>query len=260
MCKTTTATVAANERTRRIFPPCGPQVSTKTVTVTVFDPKKLIESRSDLQHAITQVGDFYNNLKATPGLPPAVVQDLSRFTFATVYKTAAPNEAERAQLGNMDFPFYLFHYKAPFDTSYTEIQELLEAHKIPMDLSVKVIIDTNTTMIRKIVPDAYKTIENDWGDELVLGFGFPANYHDPHNTGNCRKLGLVKIDAVLQHVPMGDTEETRFAGVIEHELGHMLALAHQAGTLMNEKYDRQFKQFNADQIAVIRDTLKILSP
>jgi len=69
-----------------------------------------------------------------------------------------------------------------------------------------------------------------------------------------------RLNALLNLQSPYDTTVNRFAWVLEHELGHMLALAHKDNTMMNSQYDRHFNSFDPLQITYIRDTLKILSP
>jgi hypothetical protein len=261
MCKTTTASNSvASEKVRRVFPACTAEVTGKLVKIIVYDPKRLIESRSDLRAALTQVQDFYNGLKNQPGLPADLVSDLGLYSFQAEYKASAPSETEIKQLGRMDFPFYVFHSPplSPDLTSVEEIQALMERHQVSSILWLRMIDETDPEAQAYIgTGDVYESLEKDWINQLVLGFGFPGSYTF---NGNCHKLGIIKIDAVLANMPPGVSGAQRFRGVLEHELGHMFSLRHEAGTIMNEKYEGGMTHFSAAQIDVIRDTLKQLSP
>lgn len=261
MCKTTTASNSvASEKVRRVFPACTAEVTGKLVKIIVYDPKRLIESRSDLRAALTQVQDFYNGLKNQPGLPADVVSDLGLYSFQAEYRASAPNESEIAQLGKMDFPVYLFNSPplSPNLSSVEEMQALMEHHQVSSVLWLRMIDEQEPDVVTYVgTADVYESIEKDWGNQFVLGFGYPGRYSFD---GNCHKLGIIKIDAVLANMPPNVSGAQRFRGVLEHELGHMFSLRHEEGTIMNEKYEGGMTQFSAAQIDVIRDTLKQLSP
>ncbi len=262
MCKTTTAANnAATEKIRRVFPPCAAEKNTgKQVKIILFDPKGLIESRSDLKAALKQVQDFYNGLKNTAGLPVDLVNDLALYSFQSEYRASAPSENEIRQLGRMDFPVYVFHSPplSPDLSSADEMKVLMERHQVASIIMLRMIDEQDPDAISFIgTADVYESIEKDWVNQLVLGFGFAGTY--TYN-GNCHKLGIIKIDAVLANIPPNVSAADRFRSVLEHELGHMFSLRHEAGTIMNEKYEGGMTHFSIPQIDVIRDTLKMLSP
>jgi hypothetical protein len=260
MCTTTRAIFGSSTTVRRVFPPCAPAVSGKTVRFILFDPKQHIDARNDLKAAISQVGVFYGNLKNTPGLPVAIKTDLSLFNFQTEYRPTAPDQATMENLGRMDFPVYLFATPgiSSSSTSIDEVTQLMQRHQISASSFVRRVDFAHPDVpILAPVADNYKTIEDSWESKTVMGFGFPGIYY---TTGNCHKLGLIKIDALLAQASAFDSEPDRFAWVLQHELGHMFALVHHPDTLMNEDYNRQFKTFLPIQIGHIRDMLKRMSP
>jgi hypothetical protein len=260
MCKTTSPVTSSVSAVRRVFPPCRPESNPgKVVKITVYDPKKLIEGRTDLKDALTQVQGFYNGLQHEPGLAADLVNDLAVYTFQVSYKASAPDTNELQQLARMDFPLYVFHSPplSPDLSSVGEMQTLMEHHQVPSQLWLRMIDADPSVTATVATGDVYQSMENDWGNQFVLGFGFPGNYY---NHGTCHKLGIIKIDAVLANMAPNVSGADRIRGVVEHELGHMFSLRHEAGTIMNEKYEGGFTHFSLQQIDVIRDTLKLLSP
>ncbi|MGN6492157.1 MAG: hypothetical protein ACTHLE_09200 [Agriterribacter sp.] len=260
MCKTTTGNTTSSSRVRQIYPPCAPEPNPgKVVKVRVHDPKNLIGSNNDLKNALTSVQQFYNGLQQTPQLPADLVSDLSKYTFEVTYTSSAPSDNEIRQLRRMDFPVYLFHTPgiSANSSSIGEMQTLLERHEISPPIRVRLIDEDPNVITTTSAGDAYKSLEDDWEKEEVLGFGFPGNYY---SQGTCHKLGLIKVDAIQKSAAGWSSIPDRFKGVIEHELGHMLGLGHFDGTVMNKKYQPGATQFTIAQIDIIRDTLKILSP
>lgn len=259
MCTTTNNTVSTN-RVRKIFPPCAPEASAgKTVRVRVYDPKSLINNNTDLKNALTGVQIFYNALQHTPQLPADLKNNLSEYSFEVSYNNSAPTNNDIRQLRRMDFPMYIFNTPgiSPNSSSSEEMQALLERHEISPPIRVRLIDDDPNVTVTTSAGDAYETIEKDWGKETVLGFGFPGNYY---TQGTCHKVGFIKMDAIAKNATGWNSIADRFKGVVEHELGHMLALAHSEGTVMNEKYKPGSPSFSVAQIDIIRDTLKRLSP
>ena len=260
MCKTTTGNTASSDRVRQIFPPCAPESNPgKIIRIRVYDPKSLIGSNSDLRNALTGVQQFYNGLRQTPQLPADMVNDLTAYTFEVTYTASAPTENEIRQFRRMDFPVYIFHTPgiSANSSSIEEMQTLLERHEISPPIRVRLINDDPNVVVTTSAGDAYKTIGEDWENQNVLGFGFPGNYY---TQGTCHKLGLIKIDAILKNASGWNSGADRFRGVVTHELGHMLGLAHVDGTVMNRTYQPGTAQFSVAQIDIVRDTLKILSP
>jgi len=260
MCQTTRAIFGSNAVIRRVFPPCPRAITGKTVRFIIFDPKKQIDSRSDLKAAINQVGSFYNNLKNTSGLSNAIKADLASYNFVVEYRPSAPDDSTLLNLGRMDFPVYLFNTPgiSATSTSISEIQQLMQRHQISAMSFLRAFNTIHPELpILAPVVDNYKTIESSWENRDVLGFGFPGGYY---NNGSCGKLGIIKIDALLTITSTFDTDSERLTWVLQHELGHMFALVHHDDSLMNDKYDRHFAAFLPLQIGHVRDTLKRVSP
>ncbi|MBT8183322.1 MAG: hypothetical protein KJN76_00665 [Eudoraea sp.] len=254
----TTPGVGSSTALRRVFPPCPAATNVgKTANITLFDPKKLINSNSNLKNALVDVENFYSNLKNTTGLDTAVSSDLSAYTFQATYKPAAPSAVEINAMGRMDFPMYVFNSPGLSSnlSSVSEMHQLMETHQIPSILFLTTYTSPNSAATNP-TGDVYETISKKWSDTSTLGFGFPAIYH---TSGSCHKLGLIKIDAVLNNVS-GTAAVNKFKFVVKHELGHMFAVSHEAGTIMNEEYNLSSSNFKPLQINVIRDTLKNLSP
>jgi len=258
MGTTTTPSVGSSAAVRRVFPPCPAATNVgKIAKITMYDPKKLINSNNNLKNALVDVQDFYNNLKNTANLDSQVSSDLSGYTFQATYQSSAPSAAEINAMGRMDFPMYVFNSPglSPNLTSIGEIHQLMETHQIPSVLFLTTYSSPNASSTNA-TGDVYNTTSQKWGDTITLGFGFPGIYH---TSGTCHKLGLIKIDAVLNNVA-GAVATNKFKFVVTHELGHMLAVSHKAGTIMNETYNLSSSDFQPLQITVIRDTLKKLSP
>ncbi|MBX2924030.1 MAG: hypothetical protein KF746_17660 [Chitinophagaceae bacterium] len=259
MCKTTTNNTASADRVRRIFPQCAEEVAGKKVKVAIYDPKKIIDGRNDLKAALMGVQNFYNSLKDMPGLSPDLSNDLALYTFEVTYKSFSPAGDEIQRMGRMDFPFYVFNTPglSANSTSADEIQRLMEKHQVASYIWLRKIEDDPSAQTLVPTRDVYKGIEEDWSAENVLGFGFAGNYY----LGKfCRKLGIIKADAVLKNITGWSSGADKFKSVVEHELGHMFSLTHHSGTVMNETYQPGTTQFSVAQIDIIRDTLKILSP
>lgn len=254
----TTPSVGSSAAVRRVFPPCPAATNVgKTARITMYDPKKLINNNSNLQNVLVDVQNFYNGLKNSANLDPIVSSDLSGYSFQVTYHPSAPSATEVMAMGRMDFPMYVFN-SPPLSSNLSsvgEMHKLMETHQIPSVLFLTTYTSPNASTT-KPTGDVYGTISKAWGDKFTLGFGFPGIYH---RSGSCHKLGLIKIDAVLNNVA-GTAATNKFKFVVTHELGHMFAVSHKAGTIMNEKYNLSFSNFTALQITVIRDTLKKLSP
>jgi hypothetical protein len=245
---------------RRLFPPCAPETTAKLVQFIVFDPKRFIESNSELKGAIVQAGNFYSNLVNTAGLSEQVKTDLSKFSFRTEYRASSPDQATIASPGRMTFPIYLFHTPdiSPDSTSVDEIHQLMQQYQISAISRLRD-VDLQHPDRTVLLPtkDNYNAVSESWSSKEVWGFGFPGAYY---TNGSCHKLGLIKIDALLASPTTYDTRAQRFAWVLQHELGHMFALKHHDASMMNDEYDRHFSEMLPIQIGQVRDMLLRMSP
>lgn len=265
MCKSTSPVIVNfSEKIRGIRPPCPPAVTGKQVTITLYDPKGLMAGRDDLKTALTQVAQFYGALKTAQGLAASLAADLSLYTFTAVYKAAAPGANEIAALGRMDFPLYVFNSPglSPNSSSLEEIKAIMNLHGLAGFSNLRILQQNPDTLPILTTPvDFIKSVDESWADQFVLGFGFPGNYYAK---GTCNKLGIIKLDALEKNKPVNASAADRFRGVLIHELGHMFAVRHDEGsiplTIMHKEYKGGLTHFSNEQIDVIRDTLKKLSP
>jgi len=266
--KTTNAifgsTPDVTELLRRVFTPCKPGTGSHTVSIKLFDAKHLVGDVAASGDSVrNELQLFFDNLKATPGLPAAVKQQLDTFTFTVEYFTSGPTALERQNFGMMDFPFYLETTDAPQALSVDDAQALLVAHQIPLKTFVKAEIHPHEIQTAPTLsyPQMKEMMEDE--DQKEPGIGIPGTYFTREVTQTrCRKIGMIKVNFIKRE-PVGTIRTKKFIAALKHELGHMFGLGHQAGTLMDEKLSVAIQpgneSYNLVQTQILVEALTILS-
>ena len=211
-------------------------------------------------HLEVELGNFLNGMKSNPGLDAALAARLALYTFQVTYINRAPTDAEINQFGVHDFPIYLLTATGLFTTSKDEIFKLLIKHRIPEGTQVMERIDPNTTS--HIGVKTYEIFEKHWEEHpSILGFGVPGTYFMPNSQTRCRKIGIMKVSETMKENVHFSMWPTKLISVIKHEVGHMLALTHEDGTIMAASYDVNFNfpRFTNDQLRVVADALDALT-
>jgi hypothetical protein len=260
MGKTTNRnTLTIAERLRRIFQPCPKNNGNESVTIKVFDKHSLISEMINSQDMVTELQTFLNGMGSTPGLPNDVVTRLSSIHFTVTYKARGPGREEIESFAVTDFPIHLLTASGLFVSSAQEIIELMVLHRIPEKTTVRDRLGPDTVGSFPVFP--YKTIEEDWGEPKIQGFGVPGRYDDPLNNQNqCRKIGIIKMQGFMtENVPAARLPE-KILFVIKHELGHMFGLRHHDNSIMNPEYnlDQDASHYTNDELFIISSSLDSL--
>lgn len=206
---------------------------------------------------------FLDDLDKSPNLEPVAVQLLQAFSFEVTFVKRESTDAERAAFGMMDFPVYLRTTAAgPGEFTRSEGKKLLEAHKIPKKTVVMRLSDGEDLAPLQVELNPYNEVDAFIPDQTLFGAGIPGPYSDVRSQLKCRKLGIIKVNDLVQGVASFADRQTRFLFVLKHELGHMFGLDHLENTLMARKLKdiANHPNYTNGQIFTISGSLNDLSP
>jgi hypothetical protein len=251
-----------NKPGRRVYPPCLRGDGSKTVNIQIFDKGEFVNDMATPDELVSELQNFLRGLPSQKDLQPDVVALLSPITFNVSYEKKNPSKDEIDRFRINDFPIYFRTATAPFNTPAADIVSLLESHKLP----------EQTFVFKRRRPDpmppepfpipSYKDIEDDWANKPdVLGFGFPGPYLIPRSQNMCRKLGIIKMQGgMIENLAFGDKRKKKLVSVLKHELGHMFGMKHEEQTLMDPKYDINFRfdSYTNDQLWIAGKALGLL--
>ena len=249
------------ERLRRMQPACRGGTGGKRVFIKVFDRKNVL---SDAAHSISEAKQdleaFFNNLSATPSLPAPVAQDLQTFSFDVTFVTRDSNKDEREGLGMMDFPVYIETTIGSTAFTTDEGEALLLAHKIPEITEVFRPTDDEGTVAREPL-QSYSAIDKFIPKHDAFGAGVPGTYLMENSQTRRRKIGIIKVNDLIEGINSVEIRQKRFLLVLKHELGHMFGMAHDPNTLMDERYDVAINHpnYSIGQVLILDSTLNILA-
>ena len=249
------------DRLRKMQPACRAGTGSKRVSIKVFDRKNVLSEAAHTVSAAKQdLETFFTNLSATPSLPAPIVQDLQTFSFEVTFFTRDSTKAERESFGMMDFPVYLETTVGSTAFTTDEGEALLLAHKIPETTEVFRPTDDEGTVAREPL-QSYTAIENFIPKHVAFGAGVPGTYLIENSQTRCRKIGIVKVNDLIEGINSAETRQQRFVLVLKHELGHMLGIAHDPNTLMDENYDVAITHpnYSIGQVLIVDNTLNILA-
>lgn len=249
------STLSITERLRRVFLPCVAFSGPRTVTVKVFDKHGLITEMMPSQDMVTQMQTFLNGLAATPGLPAAVVTNLSSIQFNVSYVDHAPSRDDIEHFAVTDFPMHLLTASGSVAASTEDVTDVLVNHRIPQKTNLVKQLDP--VLLGKVLP--YETLEEDWGNQRVLGIGIPGTYFIPNSQTRCRKVAVIKMQGFMTENLPDARRPAKILFALRHELGHMLGLRHLDGTIMNCKYDLSAPTaYSNHQIEIVSGSLQRL--
>jgi len=248
-------------RLRRVFTPCPRGDGLKTINVRIFDEHVLVTEMATSQEIVNGLQAFLDGMHSSPGLEPAVTAGLSAINFQVTYTAADPTKNVINNFRHRDFPIYRVAHTGGVASPKEEIVSLLVAHRIPATTFVaQRRAGFPNPVMAPVLP--YKDIETDWTEErTVLGFGMPGLYFVPNSQSTCRKVGIIKMRDFMTENVSPPNLKAKLLSVIEHELGHMFGLVHEANTLMDGDYriNSQFTQYTNDQLWVVSRALGVLT-
>jgi hypothetical protein len=249
------------ELLRKMRPACRAGTGSKRVSIKVFDRKNVL---SDAAHSVSAVKQdlkaFFTHLSATASLPAPVAQDLQTFSFEVTFETRDSTKDEREGFGMMDFPVYLETTIGSTAFTTDDGEALLLAHKIPETTEVFRPTDDEGTVAREPL-DPYSAIENFIPKHSAFGAGIPGTYLMENSQTRCRKIGIIKVNDLIEGINSVEIRQRRFLLVLKHELGHMFGIAHDQNTLMDVSYDEAINHpnYTIGQILIVDSTLRILT-
>lgn len=248
-------------RLRRVYTPCPRGDGVKTVNVRIFDEHVLVTEMATSQEIVNGLQAFLDGMHSAPGLDAAAAAVLSAINFQVTYTAAHPAKNVIDKFRQQDFPVYLLTHTGSVASPKEEITSLLVAHRIPTTTFVAQRRPTSPNpVMAPVLP--YRDIEKDWTEErTVLGFGMPGTYFVPNSQNTCRKVGIIKMRDFMTENISPPNLKAKLLSVIEHELGHMFGLVHEADTLMDPNYriNSQFTRYTNDQLWVVSRALEVLT-
>jgi hypothetical protein len=246
---------------------CLPAKGNKKVSIKIFGDGNLfgqVFSTAGEETSFRQgLETFFDDMDKTPNIDPVAVQLLQAFSFEVTFIKRDSTSAERAAFGMMDFPMYLRTTAAGSEQlTQSEGKKLLEAHKIPKKTIVMKLSDGDDLAPAIEDFDPFAEVAAFIPDPTLFGVGIPGPYADVPSQLKCRKMGIIKVNDLVQGVASFTDRQTRFLFVLKHELGHMFGLAHLENTLMARKLKdiATHPNFTKGQIFSISTGLAALSP
>lgn len=235
----------------------------KKVFIRVFDEKKLVGPATGLSEneTFSELNSFFNGLETTPQIEQRVADVLKEFSFEIIYERRAPTESEKQQFGMMDFPVYLESAEKPSGLTKSDAKKLLESHSMP-GLTYTFLINKQG-QLQHAAQDVYGSLEGLMNNGSTIGLGIPGNYLNNTQT-LCRKIAIILIDRLMSDTHIAfSIRQKMFVAVLKHEIGHMLGLEHENGTLMHGNYQVspliQNNGYEPDHLKIIALALTELS-
>jgi len=182
-----------------------PTPSVQVARLLLIDRKSLVDATTQKDVA-TRLESDLKALLATK--TPKSLQAKFPIRFSVSWVAKWPTDAERQDMGKLDFPIY-FEHAPPSNDALTksELTGLMRTHGI----------------LEKGEPGKqYDLAEGAWENTSVEGLGI-------HPFLGYRKVGFIKVDRVYD--PAKD-RVTALTNVVKHEFGHMCNLDHDAKGLM----------------------------
>jgi hypothetical protein len=245
-------------RVRGVHTACRHGDGSTNVNIRIFDKDGLVDQMATPAELKSDLQKFLNGLASQPGLEPAAVAQLSKFTFQVTYDNRSPNQAEIDHFGMNDFPIYLLTATPPIQSSDEDILSLLHNHKIPETIFVWKRVGPGQTQRNT---NSVQVIKDDWtGKPSVLGFGFPGPYFLQTTQNLCRKLGIIKMRGEMIEKVQPSDLRPKLVSVLKHELGHMFGNDHLPNTIMDERYDVSLSkpEYTNDQLVITGRALEVL--
>src|SRR5262245_34775892 len=94
MCTRRSATNNAAAPLRRVFPPCLHGNGSTNINIPIFDRHGLVDEMATSNEVVTDLQNFLDGLASQPGLDPATVALLSKFTFRVTYANRMTTQSE----------------------------------------------------------------------------------------------------------------------------------------------------------------------
>lgn len=256
-----------SEEMRLLPKPCTPGWGSHVVSIKIFDRKGLLgDANLSAGQLKQELESFFDQVKEAAAEISEISPILNAFTFQVTYFDRDSTTQERNEFRVMDFPIYLESMEGASRFTYTDAEERLSTHGIPQKLSVF----RYNPSIKKIVPatitdrdginSVYGHVKDFLENDTSLGIGVPGAYYVPGHQYICRKIGFIKVDKIVHFVPHA-RRASKLIKVFQHEIGHMMGLAHDGDTLMDVKYEKNenYPMYSELQLHVISETLTRMS-